>query len=358
MRRQFVVLNYLTVLLCAIILNARCSQAQPESNLVWSSGFENGFPGEFHSYNNGTFTLSNSPNPGLNEAWTIQDEMVYSGSFVYKGWITDSNDLTKKHRAYPVLYSKFSTPLVNSFMVYLDVDYNRLGHDWIHLATWGNNTDWKVHTLSVRDRKLEMAHLDWKYIGPKPQPDFPLRKWVRITAYIHYPPEGDGMVIIWQDGTPVLSGKFRSVTGQFLMRSHWGMYAPATTDHGVQYNDDIQIWILSEPLTDFFTEPRFTVKQSGDFYFPPEGETLETQSLRSPDEVGLKKEVISTLQEKVKNGRWALWRNGHLVHVEGDFNQETEVKSLRKNVARLDRGSRDSSKQNTESRSKTERLES
>ena len=32
----------------------------------------------------------------------------------------------------------------------------------------------------------------------------------------------------------------------------------------------------------------------------------------------------------MKSGRWALWRHGHLVHVEGDFNRKTKVKSLRK----------------------------
>ncbi len=64
--------------------------------------------------------------------------------------------------------------------------------------------------------------------------------------------------------------------------------------------------------------------------FPPPGEALTNQDRRGPDEVGLKLEVIDQLRTLVPNGRWALWRHGYLVHVEGDFNQKTEVASLRK----------------------------
>jgi hypothetical protein len=245
------------VLLVVLVSSNSFAQAQLDAKLVWFSGFEKGFPGEFHRYNNGTYTSTDSPNPGKFEAWNIQDEFVFSGKFAYKGWITGANEPSTKHRAYPVLYSDFPSPLVNTFMVYLDVDYDRLKSDWMHLATWANNPDWKVHTLSVRYKKLEMAHLDWKYVGPQPRPDFPLRKWIRITAYIHYLPDGDGTVVIWQDGVRMLTGKYTNQSGQTLMRSHWGMYAPASTEHGVQYNDDISIWTLAKPLTDFSREPVF-----------------------------------------------------------------------------------------------------
>ncbi len=65
-------------------------------------------------------------------------------------------------------------------------------------------------------------------------------------------------------------------------------------------------------------------------YFPPPGETPDAQDRRTPQEVGLKPEVIDRLREQPLGGLWALWRHGYLVHVEGDFNKPVEVKSLRK----------------------------
>jgi CubicO group peptidase (beta-lactamase class C family) len=66
------------------------------------------------------------------------------------------------------------------------------------------------------------------------------------------------------------------------------------------------------------------------FYFPPPGESIEKQDRRPPGDVRLKPEVVKALKLQVRSGRWALWRHGYLVHVEGDFNRKTEVKSLRK----------------------------
>jgi uncharacterized membrane protein YgcG len=192
----------------------------------------------------------------MNEAWTIvdtSDPHVFAGSHAYKGWPFAVQG--ESHRAYPLVHLDVPSPLVNSFMVWLDVDYDQLSApEWIHFATWCNNPDWNVHTMSVRDRKLEMAHLSWSYIGPAPQPDFPLQQWVRFTAYINY--EGaSGYVRVWQDGVPVLEGTYTNTTGTNLQRAHWGWYSSGSIDQGVQYNDEIQIWTLSEPLTDLNTEP-------------------------------------------------------------------------------------------------------
>lgn len=65
-----------------------------------------------------------------------------------------------------------------------------------------------------------------------------------------------------------------------------------------------------------------------EFYFPPPGEGLESQSRHSPEQAGLKPEIVKVLQGKAD--RWALWRNGHLIHVEGEWNQKRNVASLRK----------------------------
>jgi len=192
----------------------------------------------------------------MNEAWTIvdtSDPNVPAGSHAYKGWPIAAQ--ADSHRAYPVLHSDIASPLVNSFLVYLDVDYDALAvEEWVHFATWGNNPDWAVHTMSVRDRKLEMAHLTWSYIGPAPQPDFPLRQWVHMTAYIDYQ-GAEGYIRVWQDGAAVLEGTYTTVAGTSLQRSHWGWYSSGSITQGVQYNDEVQIWQLDAPLSDLDTEP-------------------------------------------------------------------------------------------------------
>ena len=65
-------------------------------------------------------------------------------------------------------------------------------------------------------------------------------------------------------------------------------------------------------------------------HFPPPGESMAQQDRRTPNAVGLKPGIVEHLRAKTGKGRWALWRHGYLVHVEGNFNQKTEVKSLRK----------------------------
>ncbi len=206
---------------------------------------------------------------GRVSAWAIIDassgEPVFSGNHAYKGWIDGKSPLS--HRAYPVIHADTPTPLVNSFMVYLDADYSRMSPtEWIHFGTWGNHDpetktgNWALHTMSVRNRKLEFAHVSpfhGEYIGEGKQPEFPLRRWVRFTVYMIY--QGTtGMVQVWQDGIPVLRAQIPSLKdnpGTRLRTAHWGMYGSGTLDQGIQYNDDIRICTLSKPLTDLITEP-------------------------------------------------------------------------------------------------------
>jgi hypothetical protein len=167
-----------------------------------------------------------------------------------------------------VIHTDLRTPLVNTFMVYMDADYGRMAPtDWFHLGTWGNHDPvaksggWALHTMGILGTgRTEFAHTEpfsGEYIGPKPQPAFPLRKWVRITVYIHY--QGTtGFVQAWQDGTPTHRArvaKLGEFPGTRLRTAHWGMYANGATYQGVQYNDDIRICTLDAPLADLGKEP-------------------------------------------------------------------------------------------------------
>jgi hypothetical protein len=184
--------------------------------LVWQSGFENGYPGgEWLDLGIGSYSPNGAMPEGRVSAWTIVDrksgEPVFTGNYAYKGWIEGAT--IGNHRAYPVVHVDIPTPLVNIFHVYLDTDYGPMSlTDWIHFGTWGNFDPeaktgvWAQHTLAVRDRKLEFAHVapfHGEYIGPKDQPEFPMRRWVRLTAYIIYS-GSTGFVQVWQDGVPML----------------------------------------------------------------------------------------------------------------------------------------------------------
>lgn len=239
---------------------------------VWHSGYENGWPAEWVNFSSGYYAEDGIIPPNQTSAWTIinrdSGEPVYQGDHAYKGWIVGSSP--DKHRAYPGVHLEAKTPVVNTFMVYLDVDYDDLNStEWIHFGTWGNfdlktNTGrYALHTMSVRDRKLEFAHsepFNGEYIGPQPRPDFPLRKWVRFTVYIHY--EGTtGFIKVWQDGVPMLKGKvpyLASYPGTSLNYAHWGMYASGSISQGVQYSDSVWIWKLNNPLPDDDSYPEPT----------------------------------------------------------------------------------------------------
>lgn len=80
-------------------------------------------------------------------------------------------------------------------------------------------------------------------------------------------------------------------------------------------------------------------KFTDEIYFPQKGSGLDNHQKRDPQDIGFDSEIIVQLREFIKKNpyeygkiepRWALWRNGYLVHVEGDFEKTTDVASLRK----------------------------
>ena len=77
----------------------------------------------------------------------------------------------------------------------------------------------------------------------------------------------------------------------------------------------------------------------GGLYFPPAGKSIENQAQRTPQQIGLDPALASRINQYIRENpytdrkvqpRWALWRHGCLIHIEGDFHQTTDVASLRK----------------------------
>ena len=228
-------------------------ESGPKATKVWYSGFENGlreFGGSGRNYVPGDrfFETLNDASCGFG----ILNRVVYKGKYAYAGWVVKRYVGPDKHRAYPGCRFDAGHIAVNSFMVYLEGDYEGDGSNpWIHLATWTNTEAWNVFTTSVVRGILEVAHMsDVRYHGPR---RFPMDQWVRITMYCHLKPEGPGLVYIWVNGKPTVSATF-SYEGP-LIAAHWGMYAAPDVTKAVQYNDEIQIWSLDKPWTDFDREP-------------------------------------------------------------------------------------------------------
>ena len=69
--------------------------------------------------------------------------------------------------------------------------------------------------------------------------------------------------------------------------------------------------------------------RNGGVYFPPAGQELDNQRQRPAGRVGIDRALIDVLDGLI-DGRWALWRHGHLVHVNGSFTDRTMVRSVRK----------------------------
>lgn len=63
-------------------------------------------------------------------------------------------------------------------------------------------------------------------------------------------------------------------------------------------------------------------------HFPTPGQGMDGQRQRTVDEAGLNPKVIADLHGQAT--RWALWRDGNLLHVDGDLTALGEVASLRK----------------------------
>ena len=219
--------------------------------LVWRSGFEKGFPGEWHTFSDGSFLSPGRKATDRLEAWSVVDKdhfsKVLAGSRSYKGWAISGRTDGKKHRAYPVLHSNIRSPLVNSFWIYFETDYRLLQsqpENWISFATFSNSLQWKdLFTLSISERGIiHMWNLDWRYVeAPK---TFPVRRWVRLTVYIDY---ASGAVVVWQDGVRIMFGNYRKGTQMALRRAHWGLYTSPKVTSTTVYQDEVAIWKLSTP---------------------------------------------------------------------------------------------------------------
>jgi CubicO group peptidase (beta-lactamase class C family) len=127
-----------------------------------------------------------------------------------------------------------------------------------------------------------------------------------------------GVSRMWRDGELLREGKFnaafRGFRWVFIGKDNYQQFVSIP---GLTYRD-LKVWV-DGPGADG-PEPKY--------YFPPPGEDLVHQRRIAPKKIGLDPGVIAKLEPVAE--RWALWHNGRLVHVKGDFNAVSDVKSNRK----------------------------
>lgn len=95
-RALSVAMRISTLILCVLSATVRADE------VVWHSGFENGFPGgEWLDWDSGAYSAGGAMPAGRASAWTIVErqsgEPVFAGKRAYKGWIVGA--ATDSHRA-------------------------------------------------------------------------------------------------------------------------------------------------------------------------------------------------------------------------------------------------------------------
>jgi len=257
----------------------------------WLDGNNDGV-NEWHSYNENTagadWSIINKSQAELEGV----DITGVLGDKLYKGEITATSP--SSHRAYPLTHlddegygeqpeftEGIPSPMVNQWYVWWDPENIDLDGKWMHFATWSNNPDWNVNTLTVIDGGTEPYILDIQSGDKLKQVQYhanravPTKQWIRFTVYIDYGYENgggtdnDGIMAVWMNGTLIATGTGNHLdpdniaTGSpYLKRAHWGLYASGNCDRGIWYEDENKIWNLYSPLTNFDIEPMPSAKDT------------------------------------------------------------------------------------------------
>lgn len=94
-------------------------------------------------------------------------------------------------------------------------------------------------------------------------PAFPLDDWTRVTVYVNYYTE---KIHVWQNGVRVSEASFTR-TNNDICQFHWGAYATQSIGNGnaltTLYEDNLRIFKLNQPWTDFAVEPWFDISTGG-----------------------------------------------------------------------------------------------
>jgi hypothetical protein len=150
--------------------------------------------------------------------------------------------------------------LVNTFHTWLDAPLPFGNGRWLSLMTANGTCNWndRVVGVGLEDTGMLLTPSQiWSTGGridfANNAPAFPLRTWVRTTIYVNY---YTGVMHVWQNGASVAHVNFQRPL-RTICQWHWGSYAAPEIAALTLYEDDISLWKLNDPWTDFTVEPWF-----------------------------------------------------------------------------------------------------
>lgn len=185
----------------------------------------------------------------------LSSEVVRSGKFAHKGWVTGSNPpssafVNNNHRGYPTIQlyklpgGAFRTPVKIEFWVWLDMELKP--GEWFSFATLDHTKrdTWDPVLINLSsDGFVHLMHVPTNAKGITSYQNtslkFPFKKWVKISAELHFD-EKNGYAKVWQNDVLMSKAEVRRGNGYFT-QAHFGLYAPPSISAGVIYNDDLKI---------------------------------------------------------------------------------------------------------------------
>lgn len=185
----------------------------------------------------------------------LSREVVHSGEFAHKGWISAANPASNwarnnNHRGYPTIQlyklsdGAFQTPVKIEFWVWLDMEITK--GEWFSFATLDHTTSDRWDPVLVNLSDEGFVHLMHVPTNGKSERSFqtstikfPMRQWVKLGVILHFGAT-DGYAEVYQDGQLVSRAPVRRGSGLFT-QAHFGLYAPPSMTSGVVFNDDLVI---------------------------------------------------------------------------------------------------------------------
>ncbi len=225
--------------------------------------------GSYDAWTSNTYVIKDTG--GCHES-RFSDEQAVSGKQSHRTSVDCASD--QSHRVYGGVQFNGDEPVetytnsgvgidapggvVTTFWNWLDAENLGPGR-WFSPFTVNNSCNWRdsVITLAVEDStgRLKTSHIQGNNGGQVTYADdiqpFPLKQWVRVTVYMNY---HTGEFHVWQDGKSTTHATFKR-NSQEICQFHWGLYASRPNEHITLFEDDISVWKLETPLTDFESEP-------------------------------------------------------------------------------------------------------
>ena len=229
----------------------------------------------------------------------LSNEVPGSGNFSHKAIINEKNAIIENentnHRAYPTFqFEKTSIGILKGsvlveFSVWADFKLSDLQDlNWFSLATFTSYSDqywYRSYLINIdANYKIHLMHVPQQGqvihdIYQSQSVIFPMKKWVKITAYIDYLSSNrfnSPFIAVWQDGNLISVARFDNridlisalkmenrpkcldglpVNGTIeqaenlcglvftdgLAQAHFGLYAPPGLASGTIFNDDLTI---------------------------------------------------------------------------------------------------------------------